>query len=126
MDLAKLKQFVKQNKDHKFIFVENGEPDLVVMSFAEYERLLEREEDPVGYSNLFQAGAPELEPDIRHDANTPTFGGISPASTSIGSPEFRHPSTEPAPYRKFAAFGKSETVGLPVHLEDIRLEDLPV
>lgn len=117
MDLAKLKQFVKQNRDHKFIFVENGEPDLVVMSFAEYERLLEREDDPVGYSNLFQAGAPELEPDIRRDATTPAFGEV---------PEPRPPFEELALYRKFAGFGKTETVGLPVHLEDIRLEDLPV
>jgi len=110
MDFTKIKNLVKQNGD-KFIFVENGEPDIVVMSFAEYERLIKREEDPVGYSNLFQAGAPELEPDIRRDATAPTFG------------ETPH---EPAPYRKFAGFGTGETVGLPVHLEDIRLEDLPV
>ncbi len=97
MDLTKIKNLVKKNGD-KFIFVENGEPDLVVMSFAEYERLIEREDDAVGYSDLFQAGAPELQ----------------------------HPSEEPAPYRKFAGFGKNETVGLPIHLEDIRLEDLPV
>lgn len=103
MDLAKLKQFVKQNRDHKFIFVENGEPDLVVMSFAEYERLIEREEDPVGYSNLFQAGAPELEPGIAH-------------------PQV----PEQVPYPKFAGLPRSETASLPVHLEDIRLEDLPV
>lgn len=117
MDFTKIKRIIKQNGD-KFIFVENGEPDLVVMSFAEYERLIEREEDPVGYSNLFQAGAPELrrtseelEPDIRRDTTTPTFG------------EIPH---KPVPYRKFAGFGKNETIGLPVHLEDIRLEDLPV
>ena len=116
MDLAKLKQFVLQNRDHKFIFIENGEREMVILSFAEYERLLSRE-DEVGYSNLFQAGVPELEPDIRRDATTPT---------SVGVQELRNPSEEPALYRKFAGFGKSETVGLPVHLEDIRLEDLPV
>lgn len=104
MDLSKIKNLVKKNGD-KFIFVENGEPDLVVMSFAEYERLIEREDDTVGYSNLFQAGAPELRRLQR---------------------ESEYPSEEPAPYRKFAGFGKNETIGLPVHLEDIRLEDLPV
>lgn len=117
MDLAKLKQFVKQNRDHKFIFVENGEPDMVLMSFTEYERLLADEEDPVGYSNLFQAGAPELEPDIRRDA-APEM----PAPTHVGNVGI----PEQLPYHKFAVFGKSETIGLPVHLEDIRLEDLPV
>ncbi|MBI3442862.1 MAG: hypothetical protein HY007_03785 [Candidatus Sungbacteria bacterium] len=115
MDFAKIKNLIKQNGD-KFIFVENGEPDLVMMSFAEYERLLSRE-DEVGYSDLFQAGAPELEPDIRRDVTTPIYGEV---------PELRRPSAEPVPYRKFAGFGRSETVGLPVHLEDIRLEDLPV
>ena len=103
MDLNKLKQFVKQNRDHKFIFVENGEPDLVVMSFAEYERLISQE-DEVGYSNLFQAGAPELQPDLSH----------------VSVPE------QTPHHREFPRFGRSETVGLPVHLEDIRLEDLPV
>jgi hypothetical protein len=102
MDLKKLKQFVLHNKDHKFIFVENGEPEIVMMSFAEYERLLSRE-DEVGYSDLFQAGAPELQKDIPMPSN----------------PE--HP-----PYPRFPAFRQTETVGLPVHLEDIRLEDLPV
>ena len=110
MDLSKIKNLVKKNGD-KFIFVENGEPDIVVMSFAEYERLIEREDDTVGYSNLFQAGVPELEPDIRREATAPTFGEVPPGHS---------------PYRKFVGFGKSETVGLPVHLEDIRLEDLPV
>ena len=103
MDLNKLKQFVKQNRDHKFIFVENGEPDLVVMSFAEYERLISQE-DEVGYSNLFQVGAPELQPDL----------------SRVSVPE-------QTPYhREVPRFGRSEAVGLPVHLEDIRLEDLPV
>lgn len=100
-----MKQFVKQDRDHKFIFVENGEPDLVVMSFAEYERLVQREDDAVGYSNLFQAGAPELE------------SGTSRPSA---------PEQETYPHREFPRFGKNETIGLPVHLEDIRLEDLPV
>ena len=110
MDLKKLKQFVLQNKGHKFIFVENGEPDMVMMSFAEYERLLAREDESVGYSSLFQAGAPELQ----KDKHVPS------------APELRRPSEEQAPYPRFPGFRQAETVGLPVHLEDIRLEDLPV
>ena len=41
MNLSKIKQFVKQNGD-KFIFVENDEPEIVVMSFHEYENLASR------------------------------------------------------------------------------------
>lgn len=103
MDLKKLKQFVKQNRDHKFILVENGEPEIVVLSFAEYERLLSREDEAVGYSNLFQAGAPELQKDVPLPS-----------------------APEQTPYPRFPGFRQAETVGLPVHLEDIRLEDLPV
>ena len=102
MDLAKLKQFVKRNGD-KFILVENGEPDIVVMSFTEYERLLAHEDEQIGYPSLFQAGAPELEPSI-----------IQPSAP------------EQKPYARFSEFPRNKTSGLPVHLEDIRLEDLPV
>ena len=102
MDLSKIKQFVKQNGD-KFIFVENGEPDLVVMSFQEYERLTKQGDDEVGYPSLFRAGAPELESSV-----------ISPSAP------------EQKPYARFSEFPRNKSIGLPVHLEDIRLEDLPV
>lgn len=39
MDLSKIRQFVRSNGD-KFILVENGEPEIVVMSFPEYEKLV--------------------------------------------------------------------------------------
>lgn len=38
MDLARIKKIVKQNGD-KVILIENDEPEMVVMSFAEYEKL---------------------------------------------------------------------------------------
>lgn len=38
MDFAKIKYFIRKNGD-KFILIENGEPELVVMSFREYEKL---------------------------------------------------------------------------------------
>lgn len=38
MDLSKIKKLVQQNGD-KVIVVENDEPEIVVMSFAEYEKL---------------------------------------------------------------------------------------
>ncbi len=42
MDLARIKKIVKQNGD-KVILVENDEPEVVVMSFAEYEKLTAHE-----------------------------------------------------------------------------------
>jgi hypothetical protein len=42
VDLHKIKQYMKGGGD-KFIFVEDGEPSLVVMSFREYERLVTAE-----------------------------------------------------------------------------------
>ncbi|MBI3631092.1 MAG: type II toxin-antitoxin system Phd/YefM family antitoxin [Candidatus Sungbacteria bacterium] len=38
MDFAKIKNLVKGNGD-RVILLENGEPEAVVMSFAEYEKL---------------------------------------------------------------------------------------
>ena len=45
MDLSRIKKLIKQNND-KLIFLENNEPDLVIMSFAEYEKLLNRSTIP--------------------------------------------------------------------------------
>lgn len=38
MELSRIKNLVKQNGD-RFIIVENGEPEVVVMSFEEYSRM---------------------------------------------------------------------------------------
>lgn len=38
MDFIKIKNMVRENGD-KVIFMENGEPELVMMSFVEYEKL---------------------------------------------------------------------------------------
>ena len=38
MDFVKIKNMVQENGD-KIIFMENGEPELVMMSFVEYEKL---------------------------------------------------------------------------------------
>ncbi len=39
MDLQRIKQFIENTGD-KFVFIEDGEPSLVVMNFHDYERLL--------------------------------------------------------------------------------------
>jgi PHD/YefM family antitoxin component YafN of YafNO toxin-antitoxin module len=38
MDLAKIKKFMLSRGD-RLVFMENGEPDMVMMSFSEYEKL---------------------------------------------------------------------------------------
>lgn len=98
MDLGKIKNFIRQNGD-KFIVVENDEPELVVMSFGEYEKL-------VGNNH----------------ANTSEriIHGRINSGTSF--------SAETADLREsFIAHEKiTEPAGLPVRLEDIQLEDLPI
>jgi hypothetical protein len=96
MDIAKIKNLVKQNGD-KFIFLEDGEPELVVMSFKAYEKLLRSE--PAGEHPL---QSPYSQADFA-DLGTRGF-----EETELVTPIL------------------AESIGLPVRLEDIRLEDLPI
>lgn len=100
MDLSKIKNLVKQNGD-KFIFVENGEPEVVMMSFREYEK--------------FVGGVHSASHDI-----LPPSGG-----TKAMFPEDDEDSEEEM-QKGFPPVVISESMGLPVRLEDIRLEDLPL
>lgn len=101
MDISKIKNLVKQNGD-KFIFVENGEPEMVMMSFREYEKLFRRDPNPRMASEL---------PESYSGHSDVEFG-------SFGSPIGQ--DTE------FIGPVAAESPGLPVRLEDIRLEDLPI
>jgi len=99
MDISKIKKLVKQNGD-KFIFVENGEPEVVMMSFHEYEKLANNghvEKRPYAYA--------------ASDQRKFEFSGLA---------EEIYPETE------FTEPSAIEAAGLPVRLEDIRLEDLPI
>lgn len=99
MNLSKIKNLVKQNGD-KFIFVENGEPEVVMMSFHEYEKLA-------------SIGNVEKRPYI-HGAGAPRqFEFSNPAEDAFPETEFAEPAT-------------GEAVGLPLRMEDVRLEDLPI
>jgi len=102
MDLGKIKNLVKHNGD-KFIFIENGEPEMVVMSFQEYQRLAAyNANDTNRYAN--RAG---LDANTANDGNS--HSGHSDESGFFGSEK-----------------ESSDSGGLPVRLEDIRLEDLPI
>ena len=95
MDLSTIKNFVKQNGD-KFIIIEGGEPEVVVMSFREYERLTNG-----GY------GA----------AATP-FSSDYIRESRVQERRFEETEFIPPP-----PAGGSRP---PARLEDIRLEDLPL
>lgn len=99
MNLSQIKNLVKQNGD-KFIFIENGEPELVVMSFQEYEKL----------NGMFSSEkrAVNFIPSRKSNPESADFG-----IEDIKETEFMLPS-------------RIETVSLPTRTEGIRLEDLPI
>lgn len=99
MDLSKIKNLVKQNGD-KFVFIENGEPEVVMMSWPEYQKLVDHNRETQLYAN---------------NTNSEYY--------SVGSADLRE---EPLPQTEFIPPVIAETVGLSVRLEDIHLEDLPI
>lgn len=76
--------------------LENGEPEIVLMSFKEYEKL---------------AGINR---------------GIERASSPKSQEEFIDLDPRGLPETELIAPVLAESIGLPVRLEDIRLEDLPI
>lgn len=130
MDLSKIKNLVKQNGD-KFIFVENGEPEVVMMSFGEYQKLSQRDPNIRMPSELS-----ESPKKFYADHSDDRFGAFGP-HTEFKETEFMAPVVaESAGLPRYTTStadigGKNEVVedvirGLPVRLEDIRLEDLPI
>lgn len=95
MDLSKIKQFVKQNGD-KFIVMENDEPEIVVMSFEEYVKLVGLKETPGKI--IIKAKEPKVSVEL---------------GESLAETEFMAPVTPETPI-----FSRRS--------EDIRLEDLPL
>ncbi|MDP3778696.1 MAG: hypothetical protein Q8R30_01440 [bacterium] len=117
MELSKLKHLVRENGD-KVILVENGEPELVVMSFAEYEKLarLKLPDTAIPVSQI-NPKAQNVEPEIRTPAD------------DMHETEFTAP-LEIAPIRtasiqgdQFERSGHGSERG---RMSDIRLEDLPI
>lgn len=105
MDLGKIKNLVKQNGD-KFVLVENGEPELVVMSFREYEKLMANESHAKSEYSPVQLRESEAVHFTDVEANRlkeTEFVGLA----DMGSAREYRPSP-------------------PARLEDIRLEDLPI
>src|SRR3989344_8983010 len=99
MDFIKIKNMVRQNGD-KFVFVENGEPEAVMMSFQEYEKLAKGN----GRS-------------LPHDAKV-RFRGYGVRTADLWPESFSE--------TEFLPSSGAETSNLPARLEDIHLEDLPI
>lgn len=95
MDWIQIKNLVKHNGD-KFVFAENGEPEVVMMSFGEYQKLAKH------------SGSAAAQHRSEYRAEFANLG-----SEQLGETEFMAPMV-------------AESAGLPVRLEDIRLEDLPI
>ena len=103
MDLSRIKKIIRQNGD-KVILVEHDEPEMVMMSFAEYEKLVSREESEM--------------PDTQ---NVPHI------------PEHRIERVQPIHVEQ-AGFRETEFIGPSavaisdafLRPEEIRLEDLPL
>lgn len=112
MNLAALKQIIKTNGD-KCILVENDEPEYVLMSFREYQRLSGASEDPdaVQVNDMFE-----------HSTR------VRSASEADDVPEpVRFGPRAQAPGRRGDGAGAPPAGGdYPLRLEDIQLEDLPI
>ena len=105
MDLSKIKNFVKKNGD-KFIVIENDEPEIVVMSFQEYVKLVDDKIDSRDKATTIVKSTRDTKAQEETKATTGN-GGDSLTETEFVTP---------------VAF---ESAAFPVRLEDIRLEDLP-
>ncbi len=116
MELSKLKNMLRENGD-KVIVMENGEPELVVMSFAEYEKLARLHiaesknvvrPKPVTRPNESVQRSPDTD---RHETEF-----IAPLDTT----PIRTAST--MGYDRPMMLGREESL----HVADVRLEDLPI
>jgi len=104
MNIEKMKKLIKDNGD-KFIFMEGDEPDVVMMSFKEYEKIL------------------------NHTNGQTTYSGKQRINHIYPSPDKKMETDENMILEKDTEFiipRDLESTSLPIRLEDIRLEDLPL
>ena len=120
MDFVKITNMVRENGD-KVIFMENGEPELVVMSFAEYEKL--------AHLHLTASFADTVHTE-KNKTRTESSDRVARNSMddTPHETEFVAP-LEIAPIRTASIqgdqFGRLERGESP-RMSDIRLEDLPI
>ena len=127
MNFEKLKNLIKRNGD-TFIFLEGGEPEMVLLSFHEYERLRSSTASPAVRQS---PGVPltQMTPDdttflsdIDEDVYATPYTEAEPFSeipTSLSGFEGFRPSPE-------AERLDNRNQNMPLRREDVRLEDLPI
>ena len=118
MDFVKIKNMVRENGD-KVIFMENGEPEIVVMSFAEYEKLAHLQ-----VADAIRTEKTNGKTEEKNDRAVRNQMDDAPHETEFVAP------LEIAPIRMASiqgdGHGRAELRGEPMRMSDIRLEDLPI
>lgn len=123
MELSKIKHMVRENGD-KIIFMEHGEPELVMMSFVEYEKL----------ARLHLPEAREHKTSDRH-AKAQTTARANEQLPKEVEDDSMHETEFLAPVEtaqvRAASLNGYDRIGELVREEskraaDIRLEDLPI
>lgn len=109
MDFSRIKKLVHESSN-KFIILEGGEPELVVLSFVEYERLTQISG---GTRESYRAVDEGTRPNFYPNQQYQQVDNFAPYLTQDEHREMHFPTA-------------SRSAGLPVRLEDIRLEDLPI
>ena len=107
MDFSKIKQLVKQSGD-KFIFLEDGEPEIVVLSFHEYQKLL-------------RGGVPQQMMPMRRPE-----GGYRAMPARVYGPDYLESMGNELEETEFIPTERDPERPMSVRPEDIRLEDLPI
>ena len=102
MDLARIKNLVRNGGD-RFIIVENGEPEVVVLSFLDYERMV----------NGGAKNAPN------HNETEEDIQGSNLAHN-------RKTDSSPEEEWQFPEIHAADSTDMPFRVEDIKLEDLPI
>ena len=117
MNLSQIKNLVKQNGD-KVIIMEGDEPELVMMSFAEYEKLAHMQLTDAADMQKVKVRMEKDNQRLRNSMDD------TPHETEFVAP------LEIAPIRTASIqgdqFGRAERGNESVRMSDIRLEDLPI
>lgn len=119
MNLSKIKKLIKENGD-KIIFMENEEPELVMMSFAEYEKLARLHLPDTIPIPEARGRMQKNEPD---DIRTPVDDMTD--ETQFVTPLEITP-IRTASIRGDDQLSRSERRSESARMSDIRLEDLPI
>ena len=118
MDFVKIKNMVRENGD-KVIVMENGEPEVVVMSFAEYEKLAHLQiSDAIDSEKII----------VRRDMQNHHNNIKNSFNDESHETEFVAP-VETAPIRTASLYGNERIrreERNEIRMSDVRLEDLPI